>query len=34
VRSVLAYNASALRTARLLAPAGGRSLQAGVRIAF
>lgn len=30
----LAYNASALRTARLLSPAGGRALQAGVRLAF
>lgn len=30
----LAYNASALRSARLLAPAGGRALQAAVRLAF
>jgi iron complex outermembrane receptor protein len=30
----LAWNASALRSARLLAPAGGRALQAGVRLAF
>jgi iron complex outermembrane receptor protein len=30
----LAYNASALRSARLLSPAGGRALQAGVRLTF
>ena len=30
----LAYNASALRTARELAPAGGRALWAGLRLAF
>ena len=32
--NVLAYNASALRTARVLSPAGGRALQASVRIGF
>ena len=31
---VLAYNATALRNARDLAPAAGRALQAGVRVAF
>ena len=31
---VLAYQASSLRTARLLAPAGGRSLWAGLRLGF
>ena len=30
----LAYNASALRTARALAPAGGRALWAGLRLGF
>ena len=32
--NTLAYNASALRTARALSPAGARALQAGVRIGF
>ncbi len=31
---VLAYNASTLRNARELAPAGGRALQGGVRLSF
>jgi iron complex outermembrane receptor protein len=31
---VLAYNASAMRQARALAPAGGRALQGGVRFSF
>ena len=31
---VLAYNAGSLRTARELAPAGARALQAGVRLGF
>lgn len=34
VGDTLAYNATALRNARELAPAGGRALQAGVRIGF
>ena len=34
LRDVLATNASALPTARLLAPAGGRALQAGLRLQF
>ena len=32
--NALAYNASALRTARELAPAGGRALWAGLRLSF
>ena len=32
--NALAYNASALRTARVLAPAGARALSAGVRLSF
>ena len=31
---VLAYNAGSIRTARELAPAGARALQAGVRLGF
>ena len=32
--NALAYNASALRTARDLAPAGARALSAGLRLSF